>query len=575
MTGTPRTVTYLENTSFPLSGPVSGITPQQMQDFVATSAPNIAGITDPTNASGLGAPAIIRKTVYLDQVSGYTPGTGLGTTIQTANGIALQAAITQAASNGWIIEANSNTYEFYRSGGLIIPANLTTGFTWRGTRFSNIRNFYANSPTLVIGDATTPTNVCNNYDIDGFLITSGCTTNTISSTNANLLVIGAAAFSRFHNFQVSADYGSSSPSTPPYRCVLQSGGASGSGDFFSNSCEDWLIGGALQTLLEHQGTSTGNVWKNIYIHQGTPTSGPLNVTGPAVQFGNSISFPAGENDVFEQMNIEWVSTTNGNILNISNHRNLSLISTHLEGCALTQFAGGFISSSSSQINVDNLTVEVPAVLTGSGAGSFCAIFAAYGGCNYNVNNMRIEWSQYSFYGSTTVFVNETLPLFLVVGGEGDLNSSFTLNGLEVNDYSGGINTTFLQIDANMPRANFNMPTGALQSYRSGITKSVTVGAQFSASATYTHYGESEDAIIYVPAAITSFTLTLHTKQGPSTPASGFPTRTGNTLAVRRQSGSASGTLTVSDSTAGSITTNTTSATWLYFLFNGTAWVAAT
>lgn len=42
MTGTPRTASYLQNTAFPIGGPVGGITPQQVQDLIVSMPmPNI------------------------------------------------------------------------------------------------------------------------------------------------------------------------------------------------------------------------------------------------------------------------------------------------------------------------------------------------------------------------------------------------------------------------------------------------------------------------------------------------------------------------------------------------------
>src|SRR6478752_5541432 len=157
-TGTVRTDSALL-TEFEDGQPNGSITPQYVRDLIA-SKPNVNDIyDDPTNASGLGAPALIRGTLYADHISGIVLGSGQSTATQQNNATLLQNAINYCATNNKIFEIQG-TYEINSSAGLVIPANTYTnpGFWWIGSPTNTlIRQTYnsgSGAPVLTVGSTT-------------------------------------------------------------------------------------------------------------------------------------------------------------------------------------------------------------------------------------------------------------------------------------------------------------------------------------------------------------------------------------------------------------------------------------
>ena len=153
------------------------------------------------------------------------------------------------------------------------------------------------------------------------------------------------------------------------------------------------------------------------------------------------------------------------------------------------------------------------------------------------------------------------------GGIGDFTPSIQINGAARD--AGGNNLTHFQFDTHMPIASFNFPHSWIR-YKYGQEGSIVEKASIAVSATYTHYGQMVDATIEVPATITSFTITLSPVQGATGTAL---VKLGTTLLIRRQSGSASGTLTVTNGggAGGNLTAPNTanSSGWYQFVNTGT------
>ena len=109
------------------------------------------------------------------------------------------------------------------------------------------------------------------------------------------------------------------------------------------------------------------------------------------------------------------------------------------------------------------------------------------------------------------------------------------------------------------RHQFRGPS-KFMNYEYGPGGSVVRGAAINISATYNHYGQYDGAHLFVPASITSFTITLKATMGASgnqaVPAGRWVYQTAEQLM--------SGTLTVSDDAASTLTTNTTSGVDLFY-----------
>lgn len=535
MTGTPRTVTYLENTSFPLSGPVSGITPQQMQDFVATSAPNIAGIDDPQNASGLGAPAIIRGTVYAHLAAGVTVGAGQTTGVRQATATGLQNAVNYASANGKYFDIEPNVYEINSSTGLVTPAGQT--INWHGSRESNIVQFYAGgsgAPILTIGDATGAT-ATGGVELDGAFLTYGV--DQTGLTNANGLVIGTLGLSDLRNIRVGTV--GTTPINPAYRGIYIP-----SSFFFSNSLTNIQVSGAQQWLCDFAGISgsTGNVFRNIYL-QGAGSSFYGTLGGGAINL--ALANVATEN-IFDQLNVEWCILPQ--VMPIQNCFGLHINGFHLEGVKISGFGSPFFNISNSVLNIDAITF-FNCFINSTQASGNPTIFYDYspGASVINVKNLIMIQAAASQ-------INLNFTMFLQ-GAPGSGATNLNIDGMRLAD-SGGGNLTHMSFDAHMPQSAsaFLIPTQA-QNYEYGISGSILNKGVFNVSAAYTHYGQLTNAVIIL-AATGSYTVTLADKMGAT--GTQFPPY-GSTVTFLRPSYS-SGTVTIADAAAGTITTNTSTTT---------------
>src|SRR4051812_19841188 len=119
-TGTIKTDSALL-TEFRDGQSAGAIVPLDVRDVIVSKA-NVNDLyDDPSNASGLGAAAIIRGSLYADAISGIVVGGGQNTATQQNNATLLQNAITYCAAHNKIFEIQG-TYEINNSTGLVIPA---------------------------------------------------------------------------------------------------------------------------------------------------------------------------------------------------------------------------------------------------------------------------------------------------------------------------------------------------------------------------------------------------------------------------------------------------------------------
>jgi hypothetical protein len=559
MTDTIRSDSYLTGSEFQ-DGQASGsISPQDIRDLVVSKANVLDVYDDASNTSGLGAPVIIRGTVYARRAAGVTVGAGQTQTVQQATLTGLQNAINYASSNGKFFEIEPNTYEIYGTTGLTIPA--VDGFRWVGSKKSVIKQFASNCPILSIGDVSAGTTSAQDMIIDGARLYYSA--DQTGQTSSNALQLGMLRNCTVQNISVFAPYSATGPLQKAYRGIYVASGSQNFG-FFSNSVRDIMVGGADLSLMDVALVGTGSVFQNIYLTQGV-TGHIGTLSGPPLRFvGNADQYET----VLDQVNVEWCSSNY--LIFAQNLRATTFLSCHFEGNQITGFDPHVFDISSSQISF--IGSNLLDMVCQSGVTGTAAIFRCYGDCTINSTNFRISWSG---SGSLTTTVN---VVALNEFGTTDMNPSIDMTGLSFKDVIGN-NLPNLQLSPSQPLASYSPPY-ALNRYQYGtvIDKVERAVIQLPGTANYTHYQSHVDATIMVPASLSAArTITLSPLRIPSGTGSTLKGPAGNTVKVHRMTGTASNNLLVVNggAGAGTLTTNTTADTNYYYVFDGTNWAAFT
>lgn len=513
---------------------------------------------DPTNARGFGKNTLSQRKVYLHQWPGVTIGSGQTLTTRQNTATAIQNAINACATNGWDLVVAPGMYEIDVAAGLTINGGQS-GFAILGTRTSQFIQFHSNAPILTVGD-TTSSNYSIFVTINGLRLQYGAS--QASSTSANILIIGALRGSWLNNITLGADGGAyTAPTTPylfpAYRDVF----FSSANTEFSNSFTNFHVQGAQFRLVDMTALGTGSIFSNWYI-----TNGYINQPG---QVSDVAWYMNGGNDsVFDQMNLESVATNV--LISTQTVRGTVFHSIHLEsdqgvGANPTVWQSAFSRLTVDAFNFTGMfyTTATLNTLTATGTAS---VFTSFGDDAITTHNL------YMLAQNAGNTVAMPLRVFTPTLQNGAVPTIEATNIIADDFVSAGL-LAQLSLDPNMPLANYK-GFSRIGQYNWGPLVSSAYQASRTINSTYTVYGEDNDSNIFIPATVTSFTLTLHTKQAPSGNGSTTPTKTGTLCNVQRLSGTVSGLVTIADSTAGTITTNST-ATNLTFRFNGTVWVLTT
>lgn len=547
MSGTARTTSYLLNTDFTLTGASGRIVPQSMDDLVV-SGPQWDAV------SGVATPYLLRGT--LDGAAYFTAnggvlGAGQTTGQRQTNATVLNAAFAYCVTNGKFMELEPAVYEINSSTGLLVPASgntaIPSGLVFRGSRQgTQIVQYYAGgtgAPILTIGDTTGAT---PNLGVDFFGINMSYGASQTGLTSSTPLVIGNADHGRIGGVTMITN------TNPGYDGILLQ-----TGNYSMTYKDIELIGFQRNGLNLDNAGSSGCTFEDIYLSAGGSTG-----VHPTVS-GNYLVFSASMNEMtFLQLNCEWGACNR--IMSINSTYGVKFVDLHIENVLMNGASPIMFAFAGTTATFDTVDLVDIMMLSANMTGS-PSVFGDYiaGGSVIRVEGL-------TWINNATGQINTPVELFNVGGGTvpGDDVPIFTLNKGQLNigggasDFAGNI-----LFDQHMPVASFNAPI-KWSSYDFGIQGSVVQSAQIQVSATYTHYGQHERATIIVPASITSFTLTLANTMG----ATGTQAvRTGSTTHVRRLSGGASGTLTVAYGGTSSPTTNTTSATDYWYVFDGTHW----
>jgi hypothetical protein len=468
------------------------------------------------------------------------------------NGAVLNSLFSLAASQQKFIELEPNTYEINNSTGLVVPPG--SDFVLRGGRGGTIiKQFYnsgAGAPVLQIGDPT-GTVLSTAQDIEGLWLQYGSSQTGL--TNAAALSVNNIAFSRIGCMGIGGV-----GLNPAYNNINFNGGPVFSCSIFDINCNQ-----ALQNQLLVSVDGTGNVFNNIYLNNGgTGTFNPLD--------GNYVAFEGGVTNemTFIQLNCEWGSINR--LMDLQNMVGLHFIDLHIEGIKFTGSSPVVFNTANSAITWDTCDFVDCLVQTGNMSGSLCIML------DYNGSSSALQMNNLTWINNFSGQINAPILVFSPSGGTlGNDTSVVSINKGSFRDASNtNIFLENVQFDVHMPvtSSRFYAPL-RFDRYDWGPWGSVlNKNVIYPISSTYTHYGQHQNSTLLVPPSITSFTITLSNLMG-ATGTQNVPT--GTVTHIRRESGSASGTLTVKDDAGSTLTTNTTSGQDFFYQFNGTHYVIFT
>lgn len=513
---------------------------------------------DPT-ISPLGAPAIARGTIRLDQVAGVALGTGMTTGARQTQTTAIQAAINAAIANNKFLEAPPGNYEV--DTGLtgvpikISPVDLLTvpgSFTWRGTADTSLVQYNhggTGTAPIQIGTLTNVTYQDSLIDIHGLSCSHG--NSQAGLTTAYGLYIGSIFLCSFD--QVYA----SSVSVPSYIGIYINGSVSG--PMFSCQWGTFGVGGAIVDGVHFTTISTGNIYDNFYmgINNATLTGSYLVIDGSGLEFTEQ---------EFRQINFEHGTVTSVPAVNWAHSNGATIRHMHMEGVTLAGSFPGFFAINGHNLSIDQWTLQnclVPATVTGQ---PYVYALTTSGLNVSRINNLAMIYNTNSLVAENTLLVYPGT----VTGGDAE---ETMIENFWWKDSSGGTQLpTFLQIDPHMPIASFQLPEKFLR-YEYGAGGSRLIGAVYNIVAAYTMYGQCQDAVLVLGATGT-YIVTLGDVLG----ATGTETPYNGQRCTIVRPFYTSGTITVKDGAGGTLTSavapsNAVGA--LNYQFTGSAWVQRT
>ena len=518
------------------------------------------GIDDLANAQGLGAPAIILGTVYGHLAAGVTLGAGQSTATQTATLAGLQAALNKAGSLGKYFELEPNTYEIYGANGLVVSASSAPP-RWKGCKGSILSQFYVNAPILTLGDITGATTLYG-FVLDGVGLQYGVS--QLGQTLANALLCGDMAWCTVEQVEVTPN-GSFPIVNPSWNAFA----VLAPGTWFNNTVRNSRLYGGQNTLFNLGTSGSGNLFEDIYMSNGGNDNASLSYYGACAQaglyIGNS-SYSSMSGNVFIRINVESVKAPN--LITLQEASSITFEGLHVENCQINQAGGAIVNSvqgSGEFIDMDTYDIRTVA------GGTACVFLMSGSGEVISVNGLSMGWSPNCDPGLLS-------PLQVFgINGNNDQNVMIDMRCLILTDDS-NTNAPLVTLDPlGAPLTQGAAYDTQVLGYRTDQVRSETDRYAPTISANYTHYGYHSNAILMIPSSLSAATtITLSNKRIPTGLGSSLATPTGNTVRIRRTSGTYANALTVKDAQSGStLTTNTASGVDLLYTFNGTNWVVAT
>ncbi len=626
-TSTPATAAALGLVSVPVAGSllVSG----------SGALSSLVGSDDPSNTSGLGAPAIVRGTIRGATVNGLTVGVGMSAAVRTANHTALQAALNYAVSNGKFFELEPNVYEIISpTGGVglqVTPTAVNNDFVWRGTRQSRIIQYGSNVSVLTIGDPTGGT-LARGFDMRGLRVEYGVAqgaviTGSISGTTLTVTAVASAPASYANNVAVGQTLSGSGVTAGTTITALGTG--TGGTGTYTVSASQTVASTTINAVATNANTLQMGSMVNCNVSS-VNVGGPYSGTDAYYPGYCGVLFNDGQGTgnpyytgsdqffscTFEDYRVDGAtyclvyvgSEGTGSIF-----RNWYCHNGFLndpQPLYTGWLCAGAVDGIFQQINIEAVSANQIMTL-GTMRGSHwddihieSALLTGNNPTFLSTGSNRCTFESLNFGGTISpsatgtaslistyqedvdVFRNvqiglsasPSIPFYIFnPGGLGDTNPLLVAENIIADDFNASGWRANCGIDPNLPIANFAMPQ-AVARYRFGVAGSYIEGAQIpSITANYTHYACSEDALIYVPASLAaSITITLANKRRLSGLGSSLTPRLGATVTIRRLTGAAANSLLIVDQ-AGSTTlvTNTAAGTSMLFTWNGTNYVVVT
>lgn len=281
------------------------------------------------------------------QMFGFVEGANRTAQQRLDNGVAFQAAINSAMSNGTgqrkILYVPRGDYEINLPGGLAVPHY---GGRWLGHRHAHIFQFATNTPIITFGQQNqSSTSETAAQIIDGVSVHYG---NKVASTDTNSI---AVVFSRvwsgdYRNFDIG-DVNSQYPNAN----LMYHGVKMTNGFFFSNNLTNFRIKHFYGTGMWLSVQGTGNNFTNIYI-----SNGNLNQTVGTVSSCLTLSASGAvmQENVFNQINFEWSNAYHA--IDMVNARNQVFNSVHIEGVDLRSNTPYFKMNSACSAVFNGLTL---------------------------------------------------------------------------------------------------------------------------------------------------------------------------------------------------------------------------
>lgn len=508
-------------------------------------------------SKAIDVPAILRGTVSASRWEGVVQGAGLPPESRRQNLKSLQAAIDHAAGRGKFFELEPGLYPIEGESGLVVPAG-ESGFVWRGSKGSHIVQFSDNAPVLTVGDVE-GSRMTGNADIRGVRLSYK--TDQTMNAGASALRLGLMRSSILENIAIFADMSETGPIVRAHRGIHIVNATNPFG-FFSNSMRDVIVAGAARHLLDFTLLGTGSVFQNVYLIQGT-TGHPAPIAGEAFRV-------AGNNDlyesVFENLNVEWCIANV--LMTMQNCRATSFIGCHLEGNRIHGHDPRVMQVTTSQLALlgfNILDLEVPAA---GSDGLPPQIFGFYGDCALTGSGLQVSWSGAGRAGRR---------LHLCAPNRYDpagARHAIALTDVTLRDL-GGDNAPFVDLDPNLPRADFPGARAIERfvSRQDGLSR--VEGATLSPDADITVYAQFHEPRIEYPASLGEpRVVTLSNRMKASGEGASAKPPGGSMVTVRRGAGTADAFPILVKNHDGALLQKISSANaTLRFQFDGTRWNA--
>lgn len=526
-----------------------------------TSVQDIHDIVD-TFEDRAPAPSIIHGTVYLGNAPGVTTGSLPDSAARIANGTAIQAALDNAHTNNKWVELPPAKLHYEATKvvnstnvGLQVQAGVLGIHGLYGPGGSYLVQHAADYPAITLG---TPepgqSNILYCREFSGFTVSHGIQ----GTANSRGVLLGSAANCKFDQIEVNRFGSGGGPFHP-----LVGWDHFANSVFFSNRIGGLFVGAGQRHLLRIASGGTGSTWDNVYLGGGS-LGNLLTLTDQAMIIQNG-----GVQNVFNQLNIEWVTTYC--MLHLFDTFALSFDSVHFEGCKPNNFNPSFIKSTGSQAHIRSLYYYSNDLKSGGYSGTASLIASDYDAA------LKVDVMACRFDSSGTGNIANARFRTYLPGGAG--NTDGTRPILNISTARWDNHTAGMDLDSTLAGGTYGEII-RVGEYRFDKGRSRTVNAEIKAATgqgNVTAYGCHEHAKILIDSAITADRkVILHTKLAPSGFGSTVNRPVGDTVMVAR-SGNATGAFNIllrdqADTTT--IATLSAVNTETRVIFDGTNFVTA-